>query len=92
LRNTVGLMRVGDKVDLTLLREGKPRTVTVTIGKDTSRPRPARSCIPGWRAQLRTRRRKQYPRSGHAGHRGAEGRSALAAARSGLRPGDVITA
>ncbi|WP_428313361.1 DegQ family serine endoprotease [Hydrocarboniphaga sp.] len=35
LRNIVGLMRVGDKVDLDILRNGKPRTVTVTIGKST---------------------------------------------------------
>ena len=35
LRNIVGLMRVGDKVDLDILRNGKPKTVTVTIGKST---------------------------------------------------------
>ena len=35
LRNMVGLMRVGEKVDMELVRDGKPRTVTVVIGKDT---------------------------------------------------------
>jgi Do/DeqQ family serine protease len=35
LRNIVGLLRVGDKVDLKILRGGKPQTVTVTIGKDS---------------------------------------------------------
>lgn len=35
LRNIVGLMRVGEKVDLDILRNGKPKTVTVTIGKNT---------------------------------------------------------
>ena len=35
LRNIVGLMRVGEKVDLKVLREGKPRNLTVVIGKDT---------------------------------------------------------
>ncbi|MEQ1439680.1 DegQ family serine endoprotease [Fontimonas sp. SYSU GA230001] len=34
LRNIVGLLRVGDKVELKLLREGKPRKVSVVIGKD----------------------------------------------------------
>lgn len=34
LRNTVGLLRVGDTVKLKVMREGKPRTLTVTIGKD----------------------------------------------------------
>ncbi|MBI2384052.1 MAG: DegQ family serine endoprotease [Gammaproteobacteria bacterium] len=35
LRNMVGLMRVGEKVDLKILRDGKPRNVGVVIGKDT---------------------------------------------------------
>jgi serine protease Do/serine protease DegQ len=33
LRNSIGLMRVGDKVEITLLREGKPRKVSATIGE-----------------------------------------------------------
>ncbi|MBI3171867.1 MAG: DegQ family serine endoprotease [Hydrocarboniphaga effusa] len=35
LRNMLGLMQVGEKVDLKVLRDGKPRMVSVTIGKDT---------------------------------------------------------
>ncbi len=35
LRNLVGLMRVGEKVELKILRDGKPMNLTVTIGKDT---------------------------------------------------------
>jgi serine protease Do/serine protease DegQ len=31
LRNTVGLMRVGDKVDVELLRDGQPRRVTAVL-------------------------------------------------------------
>ncbi|NGY05369.1 DegQ family serine endoprotease [Solimonas terrae] len=34
LRSLVGLMRVGDKVDLKLYRDGKPKDVSVKIGKD----------------------------------------------------------
>ncbi len=33
LRNTIGLMRVGDKVEVSLLRDGKPRRITATIGE-----------------------------------------------------------
>ncbi len=35
LRNIVGLLRVGDKVNMKLFRDGKPKTLTVTIGKDS---------------------------------------------------------
>ncbi len=35
LRYTVGLLRVGDKVNLKLLRDGKPREATVVVGKNT---------------------------------------------------------
>jgi Do/DeqQ family serine protease len=35
LRNIVGLMRIGEKVDLDILRNGKPKTVAVVIGKST---------------------------------------------------------
>jgi len=31
LRNTIGLLRAGDRVDVAFLREGKPRKVTATI-------------------------------------------------------------
>ncbi|WP_028080629.1 DegQ family serine endoprotease [Solimonas soli] len=35
LRSIVGLMRVGEKVDFKLYRDGKLKNVTVTVGKDT---------------------------------------------------------
>jgi len=35
LRNMVGLMRVGEKVELDVLHDGKAQKVTITIGKDT---------------------------------------------------------
>ncbi|QHS09759.1 DegQ family serine endoprotease [Sinimarinibacterium sp. NLF-5-8] len=34
LRNIVGLLRVGDKVDLKVLRDGKAKKISVTVGKD----------------------------------------------------------
>jgi serine protease Do/serine protease DegQ len=33
LRNTIGLLNIGEQVELTLLRDAKPRKVTATIGK-----------------------------------------------------------
>ncbi len=35
LRTVIGLLRVGEKVSLDILREGKPRTISVSVGKDT---------------------------------------------------------
>ncbi|MFZ5592875.1 MAG: DegQ family serine endoprotease [Pseudomonadota bacterium] len=40
VRNTVGLLRVGDKVALGVVRDGKPRTVTVQLGQPSQ---PARA-------------------------------------------------
>ncbi len=36
LRNAIGLLRVGDKVEIGLLREGKPRRVTAVVGTQES--------------------------------------------------------
>ncbi len=33
LRNTIGMLRVGDKIEIGLLRDGKPRTVTAVIAE-----------------------------------------------------------
>ena len=33
LRNTIGMLRVGDKVDIGLLRDGKPRKVTALVAE-----------------------------------------------------------
>jgi S1-C subfamily serine protease len=33
LRNSIGLLRIGDKVEIGLLRDGKPRRVTAVIGE-----------------------------------------------------------
>jgi len=35
LRNLIGLHKVGDRIDLKVLRDGKPRTVAVVVGKNT---------------------------------------------------------
>ena len=33
LRNSIGLLRIGEKIEIGLLRDGKPRRVTATIGE-----------------------------------------------------------
>jgi Do/DeqQ family serine protease len=35
LRNMIGLHKVGDRIDLKVLRDGKPRTISVVVGKNT---------------------------------------------------------
>ena len=41
LRNAIGLMRVGDKVDIDLLRDGKAMRVSASIGESTTASTPA---------------------------------------------------
>jgi len=35
LRNLIGMHRVGDRIEMKVLRDGKPRNVTVVVGKNT---------------------------------------------------------
>jgi serine protease Do/serine protease DegQ len=91
LRNAIGMLRVGDKVDVSLLRDGKPRRVTAVIA-DTGEA-PTKEVTP------------QESHSIHRGLDGAsitdapDGGGALvrsvetgsAAAQAGLRANDIIT-
>ena len=94
LRNIIGMMRVGDKVDIGLLRDGKPVHVTAMIADVSATTMTSRSAATG-------------PRETAAIHRGLEGASLAetadgagvlvravdagsAAASFGLRPNDVI--
>jgi Do/DeqQ family serine protease len=93
LRNTVGLMRIGDQIDLTVLRDGKPRKVTLTIGKDTEQAAAGAELHP--RLAGATFAQADESNSRDPDLRGivvqrVDPRSP--AARSGLRPNDVITA
>jgi serine protease DegQ len=74
LRNAIGLLRVGDKVDVGLVRDGKPRRVTAVIADTEAAPTAsAGSAEPVEKSVI---------------HRGLEPGSA--AAQSGLRNNDII--
>jgi serine protease Do/serine protease DegQ len=96
LRNAIGLMRVGDKVAIGLLRDGKAQTLTAMIAEpDTAANGAAAEAAPGASA----------PATGAPIHRGLVGaaladgpdgvvirsvETGSAAANAGLRAGDVI--
>jgi serine protease Do/serine protease DegQ len=46
LRLRIGLLRVGDKVDLNVIRDGQPRTVSVTVGQREQQRADAGDAVP----------------------------------------------
>ena len=83
LRNAIGLLRIGEKVNLSLMRDGKPLRVTAVIGE--------RDAAGGGAADI-------HPALEGASLSNADGGGVVVqniaegspAARSGLRPNDVI--
>jgi len=86
LRNSIGLMRVGDKVEIGLLRDGKPVKVTAIIADTTAATQagPAESIHKAFEGATLT----DAPEGGGALVKSVEPGSA--AAQSGLRNNDVI--
>src|SRR5690606_37578423 len=86
LRNAIGLLRIGEKVELGLIREGKPRRVTAIIGeRDGSGPNGAASIHPALEGASLT----NADGGGVLVQSVAEGSPA---AQNGLRPNDIILA
>jgi Do/DeqQ family serine protease len=85
LRNNIGMLRIGEKVEIGLIREGKPRRVTAVIGeRDGTNGDSAAEIHPALEgASLSNAENKQ----GVVVRSVAEGSPA---AQSGLRPNDVI--
>jgi Do/DeqQ family serine protease len=93
LRNAIGLLRVGDKVDVGLVRDGKPRRVTAVIAETEAPPVVASgSAEPAEKNAihrgLEGANLADAPEAGGAVVRGIEPGSA--AAQSGLRNNDII--
>jgi Do/DeqQ family serine protease len=86
LRNSIGLLRVGDKVDIGLLRDGKPLKVTAVIADTTATTQagPAESIHKAFEGATLV----DAPDGGGALVKNVEAGSA--AAQSGLRNNDVI--
>ena len=86
LRNSIGLLRVGDKVEIGLLRDGKPVKVTAIIADTTAttQPTPAESIHKAFEGATLA----DAPDGGGALVKSVEPGSA--AAQSGLRNNDVI--
>jgi S1-C subfamily serine protease len=86
LRNSIGLLRIGDKVDISLMRDGKPRRVTAVIGeRDTA----AEQESSGMHDGLAGADLVDAPGGGVLIRAVADGSPA---AQRGLRPNDVILA
>jgi S1-C subfamily serine protease len=97
LRNTVGLVRAGESVAVTAIRDGQRRTVRTTVAADAEASGPAaRAADPGVVSALTGATIMQLPRD-HPAYGRVEGVyvSAVApgsvAARLGLRAEDVIS-
>jgi serine protease Do/serine protease DegQ len=82
LRNSIGLLRVGDKVEVGLLRDGQPRKVTAVIGK--------RSDIVAAAADIHDNLQGAALEDTEGGVAVREVEAGSPAALSGLRPNDVI--
>ncbi|MGQ0501393.1 MAG: DegQ family serine endoprotease [Panacagrimonas sp.] len=93
LRNAVGLMRIGEKVDLKVMREGKTRNITVVVGKDSDPAASGEGLHPSLAGALFVpldeARAKAADTKGILVQKVAPGSPA---ARAGLRPDDIIIA
>jgi Do/DeqQ family serine protease len=85
LRNAIGLLRIGDKIDVSLIRDGQPRRVTAVIGEPASGGEGEGSAM---HDGLQGADLVDAPAGGGVLVRAVADRSP--AAQRGLRPGDII--
>ncbi|MGB0213115.1 DegQ family serine endoprotease [Algiphilus sp.] len=93
LRNHIGLKRVGDRVKLKVLRDGKERRVTVEIGDDEASEAGGDALHPKLEGARLGPIQEDHPLAGRAeGVQVLEVAQGSPAAGAGLRPGDIIMA
>ena len=91
LRNLIGLMRVGEEVDITLLRDGRRRTVESAIGKAQAATLEGGKTVPKLSGAEFRNLDSTHPRFGDVqGVLVAQVDQGSPAWRNGLRSGDVI--
>ena len=89
LRLRIGLLRVGDKVDLSVLREGQTRSLSVTVGQREPQRAEAGDAVP----RLAGATFSSEDQGGRArGILVSSVEQSSAAWSAGLRPGDLIVA
>ena len=90
LRTVIGLLRVGEKVQLDILREGKPRTLSVSVGKDGDQAAPGSAVNPKLQGATFIPADESNVDGDVRGVVVSKIEPRSAAARTGLRPGDII--
>jgi Do/DeqQ family serine protease len=90
LRTVVGLLRVGDKVELDVLRDGKPKVITVVVGKDSDAAAPGGAVHPKLQGATFAPADESNADGGVRGVVVSTITPRSPAARTGLQAGDVI--
>ena len=90
LRTIIGLLRVGEKVQLEILREGKPRTITVTVGKDSEQAASGATVNPKLQGATFAPADESNVEGDVRGVVVAKIEPRSPAARTGLRQGDIV--
>lgn len=93
LRNIIGLKRIGDKVELGILRDKRQRSLTVKIGADDEGASTGSDLNPFLAGASFGPVAENHPLAGQVKGVQVNGVApGSAAARAGLRPGDIVTA